>query len=73
VLWNLPGGATKPQIVKHFFKDEIVNNRQWRGRIQYNPIFTKTAQSGPKSLGNSKWLIKNNEEENVCTVWLSGK
>lgn len=29
------------------------------GRIEYNPVFTKTTQGRSKELADSKWVVKN--------------
>lgn len=54
----------------YYFRDEIGIDGKWTGRIEYNPIFSKTAQGGSKSLTNSKWLVKNSENVSLCPIRL---
>ena len=46
------------------------NGGQFTRRVEYNPVFSKTTQGGSKVLASSKWLIRNNENENLCPVRL---
>lgn len=57
----------------HFFQDEIDNEGQFTGRVEYNPVFSKTAQGGSKALASSKWLVRNRENESLCPVRLLKK
>lgn len=53
-----------------YFNKEQDSHGQFTGRIEYNPIFSKTSQGGSKSLTDSKWLVKNNKDESLCPVRL---
>ena len=55
-----------------FFRDEINNHGSSTGRLEYNPLFTKTTQ-GRDQQGDSKWLFPNVENENLCPVRLFKK
>lgn len=57
----------------HYFKEEINIMGNFTGRIQYNPIFTKTTQGGSKSCASSKWLVGNKINTNFCPVRLFKK
>lgn len=50
------------------FNEERDHNGLLTGRIEYNPIFTKTCQGGSKKLSDSKWLTTNKENPDVCPV-----
>ena len=52
----------------HNFHEERDHNGFLSGRIEYNPIFTKTCQGGSKKLSDSKWLTTNKESPDVCPV-----
>lgn len=43
------------------------------GRMEYNPVFTKTTQGGAKKCAESKWLAPNEVNPNVCPVRLFKK
>ncbi|KAK9679562.1 Retrotransposon gag protein [Popillia japonica] len=43
------------------------------GRIEYNPIFTKTTQGGAQKCADSKWLIPNKVKSSNCPVRLFKK
>lgn len=43
------------------------------GRIEYNPVFSKTAQGGDKKITDSKWLVPNTKETKLCPVRLFKK
>lgn len=45
----------------------------YTGRIEYNPIFSKTAQGGSRKLADSKWLIANIANPRICPVRLFKK
>lgn len=53
-----------------YFKIETDNSGRETGRVEYNPVFSKTAQGGNQKLADSKWLVANTEEESVCPVRL---
>lgn len=57
----------------HFFKEEIDSAGKFTGRVEYNPTFSKTTQGGSKQCANSKWLIPNLTNENLCPVRLFKK
>jgi integrase len=52
----------------HFFKEETNNSGEKTGRIEYNPIFSKTTQGGGRKLADSKWLVKNERDHRFCPV-----
>lgn len=52
----------------YYFKEEFDNRGSRTGRIEYNPVFSKTAQGGSKSLTGSKWLIENKSNTDMCPV-----
>lgn len=54
----------------HYFKEEKFNNGELTGRIEYNTVFSKTCQGGSKKCCDSKWLIKNRENPDICPVRL---
>lgn len=56
-----------------YFQHETNNDNSLSSRIEYNPIFSKTAQGGCKNLCQSKWLIPNKSRENLCPVRLFNK
>lgn len=56
-----------------YFQEEYNNDGSYTGRIEYNTVFSKTAQGGDKSLAKSKWLIPNQENEDLCPVRLFRK
>ncbi|KAF5290970.1 hypothetical protein FQR65_LT11488 [Abscondita terminalis] len=49
-----------------FFVSEIENNGKLTGRIEYNPLFSKTRQGGNNKLCDSKWITPNISEEDIC-------
>lgn len=51
-----------------FFKEEIYHDVSASNRIEYNPVFSKTCQGGNRGLSNSKWLIRNTVNEDICPV-----
>ncbi|XP_031337211.1 uncharacterized protein LOC116174575 [Photinus pyralis] len=57
----------------NFFHDEVSNSSVWSGRIEYNPVFSKTAQGGGRKLADSKWLVANTEKSKFCPVRLFKK
>lgn len=66
------GGEGIMAKIEHFAK-EIDHQGNFTGRIEYNPVFTKTTQGGSKKLANSKWLIRNKGNLNECPVRLFEK
>lgn len=46
------------QCLVHYFKEEK-DHAGATGRIEYNPIFSKTTQIGAQKCANSKWLTPN--------------
>lgn len=57
----------------HYFKRITDHYGNDTGRIEYNPIFTKTTQGGASRCANSKWLTQNVNNINVCPVRLFNK
>ncbi|KAJ3646256.1 hypothetical protein Zmor_023850 [Zophobas morio] len=58
--------------IKHF-KEESDNCGLPTGRIEYNCIFSKTAQGGSHKLTDSKWLATNTTDPRICPVRLYKK
>lgn len=56
-----------------YFKAEYDNYGQPTRRIEYNTIFSKTAQGGEKHTAESKWLTPNKNCEDQCPVRLLKK
>ena len=65
LAWRGGEGAS---CFTYYFKPEIDNKGLITGRIEYNPVFSKTAQGGSKPLTSSKWLTKNKDNPNLCPV-----
>lgn len=47
------------------FREKIDTLGNLTGRIEYNPIFPKITEGGCKKLSDSKWLIKNKENNEI--------
>lgn len=60
------GEASKCRI--HYFSEEKSNKGVSTGRVEYNPVFTKTTQGGAKRTADSKWLIVNKTNTDICPV-----
>lgn len=60
-------GGEGVHCMTYFFKEDIDNNGSLTNRIEYNPVFSKTAQGGAKKLAESKWLIVN-ENVDFCPI-----
>lgn len=56
-----------------YFVEEIDNRGEPTGRIEYNPVFSKTTQGGSKKMADSKWLVPNTLNEEICPVRLFKK
>ncbi|XP_023310426.1 uncharacterized protein LOC111691585 [Anoplophora glabripennis] len=56
-----------------YFVEETDNFGKFTGRIEYNPIFSKTTQGGSRKLADSKWLITNINNPTICPVRLFRK
>lgn len=61
-------GGEATSCLINYFKEEYNNMGVQTGRIEYNPIISKTAQGGSKKLTDSKWLISNDSNESMCPV-----
>jgi hypothetical protein len=61
-------GGEAASCLVHYFNEELNNQGIPTGRFQYNPIFSKTCQGGSHKLNDSKWIIQNKEDTNVCPV-----
>jgi integrase len=61
------GGEAK-RCLTHYFKEECRNDGSLSGRIEYNPIFTKTTQGGSNKCAESKWLTTNIDNTEHCPV-----
>lgn len=70
LAWRGNEGAS---CLTHYFQKETGNDDTPTGRIQYNPIFTKTTQGGAKPCANNKWLVPNHNEVSRCPVRLLDK
>lgn len=57
----------------HYFREEMNVYNTPTGRIEYNPIFTKTTQGGAQKCADSKWLIPNKVKSSNCPVRLFKK
>ncbi|KAJ8915443.1 hypothetical protein NQ315_003204 [Exocentrus adspersus] len=56
-----------------YFLEEKDNMGNYTGRIEYNPVFSKTTQGGSRKLADSKWLIPNIGNAKICPVRLFKK
>lgn len=56
-----------------YFKEERDNTGTKTGRIEYNPIFSKTTQGGERPCASSKWLVRNTKNPDICPIRLYGK
>lgn len=61
------GGEAARCLIQHF-KHEIDNTGTPTGRLEYNPIFSKTAQGGSQKLTDTKWLTLNTINPDACPV-----
>lgn len=66
-------GGEGTNCLTHYFKPEINNEGKLTGRLEYNPVFTKTCQGGNKKLSDSKWLIPNTSNPSRCPVRIFNK
>lgn len=66
------GGEAVACMTK-FFSEEINNDGTPTGRLQYNPIFTKTTQGGSQKTCEPKWLATNVFNKEKCPVRLFKK
>lgn len=57
-------------LLLEYFKEEKYNNGSSTGRLEYNPIFSKTAQGGASRTCESKWLVKNLVNPDLCPIRL---
>lgn len=57
----------------NYFKMESDKSGNKTGRIEYNPVFTKTTQGGDKPCATSKWLISNKTNTDICPIRLFKK
>lgn len=63
-------GGEGGKCLTNYFSQEVDNKGNPTGRIEYNPVFSKTAQGGAKPLSDSKWLIENKNKSDMCPVRL---
>ena len=63
-------GGEAASCKTYYFKKETFNNGEITGRIEYNPVFSKTCQGSSKKCPDSKWLIMNKENPDVCPIRL---
>ncbi|KAJ3655754.1 hypothetical protein Zmor_014869 [Zophobas morio] len=66
-------GGEAANCLLHYFKIEKNNKGEETGRIECNSVFSKTTQGVAKPLANSKWLIANKDDLNICPVRLFKK
>jgi hypothetical protein len=65
LAWRGGEGST---CCVHHFSEEKNNEGVSTGRVEYNPVFTKTTQGGSKKLADSKWLTVNTNNTDICPV-----
>lgn len=70
LAWRGGEGAA---CLVHYFREEMNVDNVPTGRIEYNPIFSKTSQGGAHKCADSKWLIPNKVKPNHCPVRLFKK
>jgi hypothetical protein len=61
-------GGEATYCLLHYLKEETDNSGRFTGRLEYNPLFSKTEQGGSKRLSQSKFLITNATNTNICPV-----
>lgn len=66
-------GGEAVKCLVNYFKIEKDTFGNFTNRIEYNPIFAKTAQGGDKKCSESKWLVSNKVDLNICPVRLYHK
>lgn len=66
-------GGEAVSCLLDYFKDETDNYGKKTGRIEYNTVFSKTAQGGNQRTTDSKWLTPNTQNPNHCPVRLWNK
>lgn len=66
------GGEASKALVQ-YFREEIDHYGNQSGRIEYNPIISKTAQGGSRRLTDSKFLTPNKNNTDKCPVRLFHK
>lgn len=70
LVWR---GGEGPRCLTNYLKEELDHAGQKTGRIEYNPLFTKTTQGGDKPCASSKWLVRNKVNPNICPIRLYKK
>lgn len=63
-------GGEGVNCLLHYFRKEINNAGEETGRLEYNPIFSKTCQGGNKKCTDTKWLTPNIENPDRCPIRL---
>lgn len=66
------GGEGTMAKIEHFHK-QVDHKGDFTGRIEYNPVFTKTTQGGSKRLADSKYLVRNSKNLDECPIRLFEK
>lgn len=61
-------GGEAVNCLTDFFQEEKFHDGTSTNRIEYNPVFSKTCQGGGRRLADSKWLIRNISNEDICPV-----
>jgi hypothetical protein len=61
-------GGEATYCLLHYFTEETDNSGRFTGRLEYNLLFSKTDQGGSKRLSQSKFLITNATNTNICPV-----
>lgn len=61
-------GGEGANCLVNYFHEEQDNSGNLTGRIEYNPLFSKSAQGGDKKLTENKWIITNLSNLDACPV-----
>lgn len=63
-------GSEGSRCLIQYFKEERDSEGNLTNRLEYNPVFTKTSQGGNKKTADSKWLVPNVRDRDICPVRL---
>lgn len=66
-------GGEAVSALLDYFVEETDNYGKKTGRIEYNTVFSKTAQGGNQRTTDSKWLTPNTQNPTHCPVRLYNK
>ncbi|KAJ3659601.1 hypothetical protein Zmor_011283 [Zophobas morio] len=64
-------GGKGAYCLLHYFKSEVDSSGNRTGHYEYNSIFSKTRQGGASLTCESKCLIPNRENPNLCPVGIT--